>query len=153
MSLEVAYDNLLAQLKATQAERDELQAVFSLVIDELNARRRSGDRNSPGHGHKVPGVWDSDNGVLAGKPCAWCAVWTKATEMRAAMAKEQPLPGTHRDTGESFYKGRIFQDAEGTIPVTETGQPVGLIRDDNGEIAMLCANEYNRPVVQIGEKP
>ena len=36
------------------------------------------DGNAPGHCHEVPGVWDSDNGELAGKPCAWCAVWAKA---------------------------------------------------------------------------
>ncbi len=36
------------------------------------------DGNAPGHSHEVPGVWDSDNGDLAGKPCAWCAVWARA---------------------------------------------------------------------------
>ena len=33
MSLEVAYDNLLAQLKAVQAERDELRALAQAVVD------------------------------------------------------------------------------------------------------------------------
>lgn len=31
--------------------------------------------NSPGHGHAVPGVWDDDNGDMAGQPCEQCAEW------------------------------------------------------------------------------
>ncbi|MGL4651226.1 MAG: hypothetical protein ACRC1H_17605 [Caldilineaceae bacterium] len=67
------------------AERDELLHIFGLVIDELDLRHRDSG-NAPGHGHKVPGVWDSDNGKLAGKPCAWCALWAKAKQLRAAIA-------------------------------------------------------------------
>lgn len=29
----------------------------------------------PHHGHRVPGVWDSDNGERAGKVCEACATW------------------------------------------------------------------------------
>lgn len=41
------------------------------------AERDSG-QDAPGHCHSVPGIWDQDNGELAGKPCAWCALWHKA---------------------------------------------------------------------------
>jgi hypothetical protein len=37
--------------------------------------------HAPGHAHAVPGVWDDDNGELAGKRCAWCATWAKAKAM------------------------------------------------------------------------
>jgi hypothetical protein len=66
-------------------QRDELLKTFGLVIDELESRHGN-DGNAPGHGHEIPGVWDNDNGKLAGKPCAWCAVWAKAKELRAAIA-------------------------------------------------------------------
>lgn len=73
-----------------EKQRDELLEVFQLVIAEMEHRDRN-DGNAPGHGHDIPGVWDSDNGDLAGKPCAWCAVWKKAKELCAAIAsvKEQ----------------------------------------------------------------
>jgi hypothetical protein len=68
-----------------EKQRDELLKTFGLVIDELESRHGN-DGNAPGHGHEIPGVWDNDNGKLAGKPCAWCAVWAKAKELRAAIA-------------------------------------------------------------------
>ena len=72
-------------LKDAERQRDELLAVIQLVIAEMEHRDRS-DGNAPGHGHEIPGVWDSDNGALAGKPCAWCAVWKKAKEIRYTIA-------------------------------------------------------------------
>ena len=36
------------------------------------------------HDHTIPGIWDSDNGDLAGKPCEWCAQLNAA---RAYLAK------------------------------------------------------------------
>lgn len=65
-------------------QRDDLLAVFSVVISEMEDRDRN-DGNAPGHGHKIPGIWDSDNGSLSGKPCAWCAVWAKAKELIASV--------------------------------------------------------------------
>lgn len=55
-------------------------AVMSAWVLELE---RKCDRrgNAPGHGHAIPGVWDEDNGALAGKPCAWCALWAKGKAM------------------------------------------------------------------------
>lgn len=34
-------------------------------------------KNAPGHSHRVPGVWDEDNGISANLPCLWCWDWEK----------------------------------------------------------------------------
>jgi len=59
------------------SEFNALKALMAELLEQLGARDK-GDGNAPGHCHCIPGVWDSDNGKLAGKPCAWCAVWNKA---------------------------------------------------------------------------
>ena len=41
--------------------------------------------NAPGHAHSEVGIWDSDNGDLAGKPCAWCLAWNEARKALAAI--------------------------------------------------------------------
>lgn len=72
-------------------QRDELLAVFLLVIEEME-RRGEGctPGNAPGHCHDIPGVWDSDNSSdIAGKPCAWCATWNKAKELRSTANAER----------------------------------------------------------------
>lgn len=52
------------------------------------AFKEVGDRKSfPHHSHDVPGVWDSDNGEKANKPCAQCALWSKLHDMLAAAPK------------------------------------------------------------------
>ena len=50
---------------------------------------RLDDGNAPGHAHQVAGIWDSDNGDLAGKPCAWCLAWNTARAMLAAAPASQ----------------------------------------------------------------
>lgn len=69
-------------LTEIRKQRDELLEVFQLVISEMTHRDML-DGNAPGHSHEIPGVWDSDNGELAGMNCAWCAVWKKAKELCA----------------------------------------------------------------------
>ena len=59
------------------AHLEWMQALMTSLLDHLG-ERDNGTGNAPGHAHEVPGVWDSDNGELAGKPCAWCAVWAEA---------------------------------------------------------------------------
>lgn len=59
----------------TEEDREILEAVRR----ELD--RGNQDGNAPGHGHEVPGIWDSDNGARAGKPCAWCLTWKKFTTL------------------------------------------------------------------------
>jgi len=38
----------------------------------------SGIENAPGHAHQIKGVWDSDNGSIAGTDCSWCIAWNEA---------------------------------------------------------------------------
>jgi len=44
----------------------------------MRAHRKYG---SPNHSHRVPGVWDSDNGDLANRPCAECAIYDEARRL------------------------------------------------------------------------
>ena len=72
--------------RATEPDRNaaKWRGMLEDVMREMPDRVHHGDRgNAPGHGHDKPGIWDSDNGKLAGKPCAWCLVWNEA---RAAIA-------------------------------------------------------------------
>lgn len=76
-----------AELEA-QRVPDEFADVMRAVFAEMEAR--DGHRgNAPGHAHEVPGIWDDDNGDLAGQPCAWCALWNKAAAMLAAAQPAQ----------------------------------------------------------------
>lgn len=43
--------------------------------------------NGPGHGHRVPGVWDEDNGSLSGHKCAWCLTWNHFSALLKAEAE------------------------------------------------------------------
>lgn len=67
----------------SQFWRDLLAAVVREVEDGDYGQPWRGTENAPGHAHDVPGVWDTDNGSKAGKPCAWCMTWNRA---RAALA-------------------------------------------------------------------
>jgi len=58
----------------------ELKALMAALLVEIG-EDDCNDGNAPGHGHEIPGIWDSDNGKKAGKPCAWCATWAKAKAM------------------------------------------------------------------------
>lgn len=66
-----------ADYTRTAQENDKLRHLLSRLLEEESLHDR-GDGNAPGHCHEVPGVWDSDNGKKAGKPCAWCALWAEA---------------------------------------------------------------------------
>jgi hypothetical protein len=57
---------------------------------EIASKRNRGRRGSPNHGHSMPGIWDSDNGDLAGKPCAECALYDLAVDKLADLRKEAP---------------------------------------------------------------
>ena len=65
--------------------------ILAAVLREHPKRGRE-DGNAPGHGHAVPGIWDSDNGKLAGKPCAWCLTWNAALQ---ALATRPSTAGEH----------------------------------------------------------
>jgi hypothetical protein len=66
-----------ARASLLERERDEVRGALRRCVDHLVERDwgRRFDGNAPGHGHSVPGVWDSDNGAKAGTRCEWCAAW------------------------------------------------------------------------------
>lgn len=73
------------------AEADELAEIFGDILREAISERGMGWRpragNAPGHGHETPGIWDDDNGPLAGQPCKWCATWKRGVDTLQARAK------------------------------------------------------------------
>jgi len=95
------HENAVVLMQSVCVERDRLQAenaelvgLMRQVLIEHPRRGSRADGNGPGHGHRVPGVWDEDNGELAGKPCAWCSICNAAKGIverhEQAMTKEQP---------------------------------------------------------------
>lgn len=77
-------DAVTSKLKALQAECEKLRkdaeryrSLLEAVLREIPHRKWERG-NAPGHCHSVPGIWDKDNGALAGKECAWCKVWNEA---------------------------------------------------------------------------
>lgn len=77
--------NELRMLRQDHAERDACREAIAAVAAEVPYRITS-KGSAPGHSHSEPGVWDSDNGELAGKPCAWCRVWALAKSMAGGKA-------------------------------------------------------------------
>jgi hypothetical protein len=70
--------SVAAQPADSAMDSDDL-AILEAVRRELDRQTNRG--NAPGHGHEVPGIWDYDNGQLAGLPCAWCLTWKKFTAL------------------------------------------------------------------------
>lgn len=56
------------------------------IVTERPKRSRNHHGDAPGHSHDIAGIWDSDNGALAGKACAWCKAWREAELYLAAKA-------------------------------------------------------------------
>lgn len=80
------YEALQTECEKLRKDAERYQSLLEAVLREIP--HREGSRgNAPGHGHSVPGVWDEDNGALAGKECAWCKVWNEAV---SAMEGDQP---------------------------------------------------------------
>lgn len=71
-------ERLTAELAAERQRAEGLREALRIVIHRLD----EGGPDAPGHSHYIAGIWDADNGDLAGKPCEWCAEWAKA---RAAL--------------------------------------------------------------------
>lgn len=69
--------DLKRQLAAASVDAERWRDIVQSVVDEI-PHRSAVRGNAPGHGHDVPGIWDSDNGPLAGKECAWCKTWHSA---------------------------------------------------------------------------
>ena len=65
---------------------EELIALAGKVVDHFASDTRDG--NAPGHGHRIPGIWDADNvPELAGQSCEWCADWNAFTALVAERGK------------------------------------------------------------------
>jgi hypothetical protein len=69
------------------AEREKWEPVIEAVVREIPNRDHKRGYNAPGHSHNIPGIWDDDNGVLAGKECAWCKAWNTAKDAIRARSK------------------------------------------------------------------
>lgn len=80
MENQMTHAEAVSKLAELAEENERMRHLLNDLLTQLGERER-GDGNAPGHCHEVPGVWDSDNGKLAGKPCAWCALWAEAKEM------------------------------------------------------------------------
>lgn len=77
-----SFEAHIAALVAAQC--GEMQAVISAIVAEIPHRSRHAiNGNAPGHAHRDPGIWDSDNGPLAGKECGWCKAWAAAVALDA----------------------------------------------------------------------
>lgn len=62
----------------------ELVELLRGLVD-IVGRKKRGRPGSPNHSHTIPGIWDSDNGDLAGKPCAECALYDLAVARIATL--------------------------------------------------------------------
>lgn len=58
-----------------QVDRELREVIAGLVAIAEKKGKRQG---SPNHCHQRPGIWDDDNGDLAGKPCSECAIYDRA---------------------------------------------------------------------------
>jgi len=73
-------------IAALERDAAHWRALLTAVMREIPKRHLNRNGDAPGHSHSVPGIWDSDNGDKAGKPCAWCLVWKKANDAISASA-------------------------------------------------------------------
>lgn len=85
-----------AEIGRLRAENDRLSRLLRNLVQQLDARNK-GHVDAPGHRHEIPGIWDSDNGELAGKSCAWCALWKEA---KATVATPATANYPHGSLGE-----------------------------------------------------
>lgn len=55
----------------------EWRSAVKALMDTATAIEKECDGpDAPGHGHRVPGLWDA-----TGKPCDWCAAWSRLRSM------------------------------------------------------------------------
>lgn len=72
-------DQFKAENEALRKDLADWQEIVAAIKRETPDGFKMLNRgNAPGHGHSIPGVWDGDNGAMAGKECAWCRVWNAA---------------------------------------------------------------------------
>lgn len=72
-----------------QKENEFKTALRDLVYYTLSRGRKPASEvqlpaigsDAPGHCHRKQGIWDADNGALAGKECLWCKSWNAALSL------------------------------------------------------------------------
>ncbi|WP_186084830.1 helix-turn-helix domain-containing protein [Burkholderia gladioli] len=125
--------------------RDLLAAMTREIDDGEYGQPWRGTENAPGHAHDVPGVWDTDNGSKAGKPCAWCMTWNRA---RAALAAS-PAPAI----SESEDAWARFES-----PLTPFGQLVRSLRVVTGTLLgdmarAMGVSSAHLSAIEFGRRP
>jgi len=75
------YEGVWRPLYTTPQQRKPLTDEDKEILEAVRRELDEGNGNAPGHGHRVVGIWDEDNGDKAGKPCAWCLTWAKFTKL------------------------------------------------------------------------
>ena len=72
-----------AAIAAELGHRDQRICELEVMLLKWHEQQkeRSGRGNAPGHGHSDSGIWDSDNGDLAGVKCAECSLWAEAERL------------------------------------------------------------------------
>lgn len=76
---------LLQHVRELTADANKFREIVCAVVREIPHRDTSRG-NAPGHGHSIAGVWDEDNGALAGTECAWCKTWHSAVDAARSSA-------------------------------------------------------------------
>lgn len=63
--------------------KETIEIPKQLLVDlvELWDKKHHRQYGSPNHSHATPGIWDGDNGELAGKLCAECKLYDEARRL------------------------------------------------------------------------
>ena len=77
-------DEAIVLIKESASLRSRLAGMTSIAKELLE------NEGIPRHAHAKPGIWDEDNGALAGEPCQWCAFLERAKQ---ALAKAKEVGG------------------------------------------------------------
>lgn len=78
---------LIQHVRELKCDAEKFQQIVCAVVREIPHRNMSRG-NAPGHGHSIAGVWDEDNGALAGSECAWCKTWYAAVDAARSATNE-----------------------------------------------------------------
>jgi hypothetical protein len=78
---------------------ERLKEALSLAVARIRkdspAHSHDIPGNAPGHCHDVAGIWNADNGIMAGTPCDWCL-----KEWPAILAALNDAPAEEREEDE-----------------------------------------------------
>lgn len=90
-------DDYLRLAKRYDALHAKVDALTEALQDVLHTFDDRHDRQGhPDHCHRIPGIWDEDNGARAGKPCADCAAFDRARVVLAQDAQKAAHTGDRK---------------------------------------------------------